>query len=328
MPRSKISRKAGINIVILAIMGFVIAVHARETAHAQGAKEIKYPSSADHSAQPAMFYAPATQKPVPLVLALHSWSGNYKQNIHKDIEDWCIQKGWAYIHPDFRGPNNRPEATGSKLVVADILSAVEYARKTANIDSAEIYLVGTSGGGYTALVMAGHAPEMWAGVSVWVPISDLRAWHAQGRYVDDLVKSCGGAPGASAKVDKEYAERSPITYLRNAKGLTLHINAGIHDGHKGSVPISHSLLAFNEVAAKQDQISEEDIGFFVRNAKVPPNLKSNISDPSYGKKRPLFRRVSGNATVTIFDGGHELVAPAAISWIEKIHERKQASNSK
>ena len=287
-----------------------------------GTKEIKYVSSADRSTQPAMFYAPLTQQAVPLVVALHTWSGNYKQKYHKAIENWCVKNGWAYIHPDFRGPNKRPEATGSKLVVADIVGAVAYAKKTTKIDSAAIYLVGTSGGGYTALIMAGHHPEIWAGVSAWVPISDLKAWHAQGKYVSDLMKSCGGAPGASTIVDKEYTKRSPITYLKQAKGVTLHINAGIHDGHKGSVPISHSLLAFNEVAEMKDQISEEDIRFFVQKAKVPPKLKANISDPTYGKKRPLFRRASGNATVTIFEGGHELVAPAAIAWIQQIHNKK------
>ena len=287
-----------------------------EKANASKAKEIRYKSSADQSEQPAMFYDPSSKIPVPLVVALHTWSGDYKQKYHKAIEEWCIKHGWAYIHPDFRGPNNRPEATGSKLVVADIVSAVDYAKKTTQIDSSAIYLVGTSGGGYTALVMAGHHPEIWAGVSAWVPISDLAAWHAQGKHVEALEKSCGGAPGDNPTVDAEYAKRSPLTYLRNAKGTTLHLHAGIKEK---IVPINHSLLAFNEVAAAKDQLSEEDIRFFVEKKKVPPNLQAKLSDPSYGKKRPLFRRESGNATVTIFDGGHELVATAAIAWIQQVH---------
>ena len=183
------------------------------------AKEIKYKTSADNSEQPAMFYAPASKTPVPLIVALHTWSGNYKQKYHKAIEKWCIKHGWAYIHPDFRGPNNRPEATGSAFVVADIVSAVEYAKKTTKIEPSAIYLVGTSGGGYTALVMAGHHPEIWAGFSAWVPISDLAAWHAQGKHVDALVKSCGGAPGEHPAVDAEYAKRSPLTYLKNARRI-------------------------------------------------------------------------------------------------------------
>jgi len=295
-----------------------------EKTPAPKSKEIRYKSSADQSEQPAMFYAPASETPVPLIVALHTWSGNYKQKYHRAIEKWCIEHGWAYIHPDFRGPNNRPEATGSGLVVADIVSAVEYAKKTAKIDNSAIYLVGTSGGGYTALVMAGHHPEMWAGVSAWVPISDLAAWHAQGKHVDALESSCGGAPGDSPAVDAEYAKRSPLTHLKNAKGTTLHISAGIRDR---IVPISHSLLAFNQVAAAEDQVSEEDIRFFVETAKVPPKLDADLSDPTYGQKQPLFRRESGNATVTIFDGGHQLIATAATAWIQQIHnENKELNN--
>lgn len=294
----------------------------------QSLMEINYVSSADQSNQPAMFYAPDTGAPVPLIVALHTWSGNYKQNYHMQIARWCMKNGWAYIHPDFRGPNIHPEATGSELVVKDIVSAVEYAKKTTKIDASSIYLVGTSGGGYTALVMAGHHPEIWAGVSAWVPISDLKAWYSQGRQRGDIVKSCGGIPGQSDAVDEEYRKRSPLTYLANAKGLVLHINAGIMDGHNGSVPISHALLAFNEVADPKDRISEDDIRFFVAKAEVPPHLRENISDASYGEKRPLFRRVSGNATVTIFQGGHELVADAAISWFEKNHKSKEKKHNK
>jgi len=304
------------NVLIASMLASTLTVSAQEL------KEISFTSSADQSEQPAMFYAPETDVAVPLVVALHTWSGNYKQGSHTAIEKMCVKNGWAYIHPDFRGPNKRPEATGSDLVVKDIVSAVEYAKETMRIDRSSIYLVGTSGGGYTALLMAGRHPEIWAGVSVWVPISDLKAWHAQGRYVGDLVKSCGGAPGDSDAVDKEYTLRSPLTYLKHAKGVTLHINAGINDGHTGSVPISHSLLAFNEVADPKDQLSEADIRFFVEHADVPPDLKADISDPSYGSREPLFRRKSGNTTVTIFKGGHELVAPAAVAWIEEIHNTK------
>lgn len=290
--------------------------------------EVSIPSTADGTQQPAMFYAPETMNAVPLVVALHTWSNSYKQDAHKPIEAWCMKKGWAYIHPDFRGPNNHPEATGSPLVMQDILDAVAYAQQHANIDTNSIYLVGTSGGGYTALVMAGHHPEIWAGVSAWVPIADLTAWYreckkADLKYYEDIAKSCGGAPGDSAAVDKEYRERSPLTYLAKAKGLKLHINAGIRDGHDGSVPISHTLHAFNEVAEDKDKIAAEDIVFFVEKAQVPEHLKMEIHDPTYGEKYPLFRRKSGNAEVTIFDGAHELVPEATIAWIEAIENGKK-----
>ena len=56
---------------------------------------------------------------------------------------------------------------------------VDFAKKKTRIDKKRILLVGTSGGGYMSLLMAGRAPNLWAGVSAWVPISDLAAWHSE-----------------------------------------------------------------------------------------------------------------------------------------------------
>ena len=152
------------------------------------------------------------------------------------------------------GPTIGRKPPVPKLVVADIVSAVEYAKKSdPNRSAPRSILLALPEGGYTALVMAGHHPEIWAGVSAWVPISDLAAWHAQGKHVEALEQSCGGAPGDSPAVDAEYAKRSPITFLSNAKGTTLHLHAGIKEK---IVPISHSLLAFNELAAAKDRIPE------------------------------------------------------------------------
>ena len=197
---------------------------------------------------------------VPLLVVLHTWHGDYKQTYQSACADWCLKNDWAYLHPNFRGPNTRPEATGSELVIQDIADGVDYAKHAAKIDGSRIYLLGTSGGGYTALLMAGRRPALWAGVSAWVPISDLAAWYGEikksGREnCEDVSRSCGGPPGASKEVDREYHARSPLSYLEHAQGLPLDINAGIRDGHDGSVPISHSLRAFNAVAATEDRIS-------------------------------------------------------------------------
>jgi acetyl esterase/lipase len=294
-------------------------------------KEIKYVSSADSTLQPALFYAPnAADKAAPLLVALHTWSGNYRQKMSIQYAEHCIKNGWVFIHPNFRGPNRTPQATGSDLVVADIISVVDCAKDNAGVDPNRIYLAGASGGGYTALLMAGRAPHIWAAVSAWVPIADLQAWYSEcrksgRRYADDIVKSCGGVPNANAGVDRQYKKRSPITYLHKAVGLPLDINAGITDGHTGSVPVSHSLRAFNLVAAQKDRISEEDIKFFTEKAQVPPHLKAELNDPAYGKKAPLFRRSSGKARVTIFDGGHEIIYEAALTWLSKQKKQRCAN---
>jgi len=83
------------------------------------------------------------------------------------------------------------------------------------------------------------------------------------------------------------------------------------------VPVSHTLLAFNEVAEEKDRLTPEQINHFVKNRKVPEELKADIQDADYGSKTPLFRRSSGKAQVTIFEGGHEIVVNAALNWLEK-----------
>jgi len=292
------------------------------------AREVRIPSSLDDTEQPAFFLAPKDpEKPAPLLVVLHTWSGDYKQRYHKGCQDWCAQKGWAYLHPDFRGANKTPQATGSELAVQDVLDAVAYARKHAKIDARRIFLVGASGGGYMSLLMAGRAPKLWAGVSAWVPIFDLTAWHTQCKakglkYARDMELSCGGAPGETRKIDQQYRARSPSTWLDKARGVVhLDINAGIRDGHDGSVPVSHSLRAFNAVAKEVDRLPATLIEELSKAPRIPKHLTKTGIDASYGEKRPLFRRSSGKARVTLFDGGHEFVATAALQWLSKLDPR-------
>ena len=99
--------------------------------------------------------------------------------------------------------------------------------------------------------------------------------------------------------------------------MPLDINAGITDGHTGSVPISHSLRAFNALAGEADRLSDRQIAHFVETQTVPPGLEFAEADPTYGAKRVLFRRQSNNVRITIFDGGHELITEAAFAWLER-----------
>jgi dipeptidyl aminopeptidase/acylaminoacyl peptidase len=310
----------GAALILTLAVGTIFTRQSQLTAGQSRPDKVEYLSSADNTLQPALFYKPDVHQPVPLLVALHSWSGNYLQASSTAYADWCIENNWAFIYPDFRGPNNRPVATGSDLVIKDILSAVEYARNNANIDPNRIYLVGASGGGYTALMVSAKHPDIWAAVSVWVPITDLSTWyfeseHSQANYAADIVNSLGGPPGYSPEVDLAYKNRSPITWLNTSLPVQMDINAGIHDG---TVPISHSLMAFNALAAPEDRLSEEEIRYFVEHAQVPPHLNDpSLFDISYGEKAPLFRRQSGNARITIFNGVHEMLYTTALTWLEQ-----------
>ncbi|MCK5844747.1 MAG: prolyl oligopeptidase family serine peptidase [Victivallales bacterium] len=293
--------------------------------------QIEYASSVDGTMQPAMFSAPITKEKVPLLVGLHTWSNDcFHPSSSTAMADWCAEKNWCFIYPNFRGPNWTSEAMGSDLVVGDIVDAVEYAKSKVAIDTDRINLVGGSGGGYAALLMAGRAPEIWAGVSAWCPIVDLRKWHAECTksshgYNEHIEKAAGGDPSTCANAAEECVKRSAITYLAQAKGVSIDIATGIHDGHFGSVPVSHALEGFNAVAASDDTISDSEISYFVTDEAVPGHLTDeSLTDELYGDNTPLFRRESGNARITIFEGGHDFLPAPALNWLES--QRKSSDS--
>ena len=290
----------------------------------ESVKEIEISSSVDSTLQKAIWRPlPYSKSPRPLLVSLHSWSGNYLQPSGENYLVSATLKNWHFIHPDFRGINQAPQATCSDLVVSDVLDAVEFARAHSNVDDRHIYLVGASGGGMASLMLAAKAPHVWAAVSAWVPISNLADWHAETmsrklKYTAMIEASCGGKPGTHAAVDFQYWNRSPIHFLFNARNVRMDINAGIMDGHTGSVPVGHTLRAFNALAAKNNQFSKEQINFIQSKATIPDELVSETElDPSYGEKQPLLRRQSGSTRVTLFQGSHEIIVEAAMEWLDQ-----------
>jgi pimeloyl-ACP methyl ester carboxylesterase len=281
--------------------------------------ETRYRSSADGTLQPTLYYWPKAETAVPLLVALHTWSNDYLQP-EPAYAEWCIRKGWAMIHPNFRGKNDRPEACGSELAVADILSAVEWAKGSTQIDADRVYLVGVSGGGYASLLMAGRAPQVWAGVSAWAGIYDLADWQRErgaDRYAKGIESACGGAPGTSGAVDEQYRRRSASGWLARAGGVPVDIQTGIHDGHRGSVPVSHSLKAFNVLAGTREEVDDGLMREMTVSAVVPERVRFSGVDRLYPRHPVLFRRVSGNVRVTLFEGGHEIVHAAGLAWLER-----------
>ena len=101
----------------------------------------------------------------------------------------------------------------------------------------------------------------------------------------------------------------------------MDINAGIHDGHKGYVPISQSLNAFNVLAEangfKDKQIPAADIEFMTRDEKVPEALVGEKEKDTERNREVLFRRVAGSVRITIFEGGHEAEVNAAWKWLSR-----------
>ena len=288
---------------------------------------IKVKSSLDDSLQPSMFWAPASAKttPTPLFVFLHSWSGNYKQNNAKWLQE-AEQRGWIYLHPDFRGVNQQPEACGSRLARQDILDAIEYVIKHCNVDQSRIYLAGSSGGGHMTMLMAGHHPDRFSAASAWVGISDLAEWYrfhlkdgVPQNYARMILKSLTDKPGTSEEIDVQYRDRSPLFWIDNATELPLDLNAGVTDGQTGSVPFAHTINAFNVLAKKNQTapVTEAEIEqLWNQGTLTNPQASDQETDETYGREIHL-RRKSGNARVTIFQGGHEGLPEPACEWLSK-----------
>lgn len=299
-------------------------------------------STLDGTEQPSYVILPhaGNGEKLPLLVSLHTWSSDLNQR-RPELEAMALAKGWIVLAPNFRGVNDKPEACGSKLAQQDILDAVEWAKKNHNVDTSRIYLTGESGGGHMTMLMAGKYPDVWAAASAWCGIGDLAAWynlHKDDKYGAMCRKCCGGAPGDSAAVDAEYKARSPNTHLAGAVGVPLDIAAGIYDGHFGSVPVRHSMEAFNVVAGANMRTpgsSAADSGIkYAGPIDEPTIAKYNVAPwfvtcPTVDEEtldktfdRTIYlRRTSGNCRLTLFEGGHERLDATVIDWLER-HARK------
>ena len=291
--------------------------------------EVAIRSSHDGSCQPAYFLPPPsdTRGSVPLLVCLHTWSVGLENRTFAALAaNEASQRGWAMAAPEYRGPNDHPEACGSDAAVSDIVDVVAFALSSApdRIDPDRIYLIGASGGGHATLLMAGRHPGLWAGVCAGCPISDLSRWHEEtssstsgnDRYARMMEQVCGGTPGEKSG---EYLRRSPLAFLGNASGLPVDICEGIHDGHGAfSVPVGHSIRAFNALADDADRIGEETISEIERSETIPREMRFKGNDPFFGAESPvLLRRVSRNVRLTLFEGGHAFNFAHGVDWLSR-----------
>jgi hypothetical protein len=74
-------------------------------------------------------------------------------------------------------------------------------------------------------------------------------------------------------------------------------------------------------------IPEEVIGLINEEGRIPTNLAGTFSDGLYEKARKplLFRRTSGNATVSLFKGGHDVIYNAGLLWLSEQRDDKRVS---
>lgn len=131
-------------------------------------------------------------------------------------------------------------ACGSKYAKQDIKDAIDYILRNEAVDEDNIFLLGASGGGHMALLIAGMIPEYFKAIAAYVPITDLRKWKEQNSYYRPHILECCSS-------EDEMLYRSPINYVDGISKSNLKIFHGKYDS---VVPFSHSLVLFNLIVSQ------------------------------------------------------------------------------
>lgn len=206
-------------------------------------QELFVRSTLDDSLQPSLFYAAQTKEKRPLLVGLHTWSHDRYNQIH-NLLPYAERMQFNLLLPEFRGPNllenpNCKQACGSLYAKQDIKDAIDHVVALDLVDTDNIFLVGMSGGGQMALLMAGFCPEYFKCISAFVPLCDLPAWEPTPRYIEHIWACCGS--------EEEMRKRSPISYLDK---IALSNTKIFHGKHDPVVPVSQSILFYNQLIEK------------------------------------------------------------------------------
>lgn len=285
-----------------------------------GLEEFNLVSTADGAEQPVFWLPPDGDHDQPVLVILHSWSSQYTQHAGIPYADWAQENGWAMIAPEFRGKNDDADAVGSALAVQDVADAIDYAVAQPGVDPERVFVVGYSGGGMMALLIAGQHPEKVTAVSAWGPPHDLEnfydfaRWNGLG-YWDDIRRACGGDPREEGLVQYECATRSPSSYLDTIRGheIPVFIGQGIWDPY---VMRNAAADVYNGLADPADQLTEDEVDF-LRRGKIPGESADAVTIETYFDDRdpdPVFARQSGSVLMVYFAARHDMVYGAAAEW--------------
>ncbi|WP_430972359.1 SGNH/GDSL hydrolase family protein [Sunxiuqinia rutila] len=283
-------------------------------------ERVEIASSFDGETQQAVFYKSPLSTPQPLIISLHTWSGDYLQN--DPLANEIVLRGWNYIHPDFRGPNNRFEACGSEQAISDIEDAIRFAIKKGNVDSSEVHIIGVSGGGHASLMSFMKLTYPVKSFHAWAPVTNLESWYFEcvGRglkYARDLEQVTTGGNGFDVS---EAQKRSPQLMdfpKHKRKDATLHIYTGIHDGYTGSVPVTHSINMYNSLASQlfpndSQKMVSDSLKLVLLEKRMNPAPDTGLA---IGDRNVHLYRELPNLSLTIFEGGHEMIVPQALGLL-------------
>ncbi len=204
-------------------------------------REILVKSTLDNTNQPSLFYK-ANGENRPLLVGLHTWSYD-RFNQVDNMLPYAEKYDFNLLLPDFRGCNlagnpQREKACGSKYAVQDVIDAIDFVKINYGIDEKNVFVLGASGGGMMALLLAGKHPEKFKAVGAFVPVCDLVEWQTRG-YGEHIRACCG--------TEEEMLNRSPISYIDGIAKANVKIFHGKFDH---VVPKEQSIKLYFDILKK------------------------------------------------------------------------------
>jgi pimeloyl-ACP methyl ester carboxylesterase len=282
---------------------------------------IEIRSSVDGKIQKEYYHRSSSSAVRPLVVSLHGWSSDFSKG--DSLASLAREHDWNYIHPDFRGPDRTEDACLSNAALSDIDDAITDAINRGGVDTNDVFVVGASGGGYAAVGMYLRSRHAIRAFLAWVPITDLRAWYRESlsrgnEYAGDILK----CTSSGAELNEEEAvRRSPLYWdLPESPRTGMELYAGIDDGHSGPVPISHSVLFYNRIVDKYGD-ADETVTPEETTALLNRVVPGNADFGTISGRRVILHRGTGYASITIFEGGHEMLASYCFYKMQAIAAR-------
>jgi hypothetical protein len=91
----------------------------------------------------------------------------------------------------------------------------------------------------------------------------------------------------------------------------------VHDGYTGSVPISHSVLFYNKIAkalypARKNVLVSDAVLISILTKRCNPDADTSMY---IGDRRVYLQKRLPKLSLTLFEGGHEMIVPQALPLI-------------
>lgn len=166
--------------------------------------------------------------PIPLIVRVHGGPNARDSWGFDPVVQWLANRGYAVLNVNFRGSTgfgkkfvNAGDGEWARAMQDDLNDAVKWALDNKIALKEKVGIMGTSYGGYAALVALTRDPKLFAlGIDIVGPsnietlIKTIPAYWKPTRA--QLIKTIGASPDTE-KGREFLKERSPLTYVKNIK---------------------------------------------------------------------------------------------------------------